>query len=162
MINVNENANQSQLEFELIITIVNGGFSSTVVDSAKEAGAGGATLIKGRGTGIHETENFLGVQIQPEKDIIVILTPKADRTRIMQAICKNAGLDTEGHGLCFSVPVEDWSGICHLNKMMNGENETTQSTTAQIENSETSEKVEENNLNKEELNAKANAVNEDK
>ena len=153
MINVNENANQNQLEFELIITIVNGGFSSTVVDSAKEAGAGGATLIKGRGTGIHETENFLGVQIQPEKDIIVILTPKADRTRIMQAICKNAGLDTEGHGLCFSVPVEDWSGICHLNKMMNDEEET-----AQIENSETSEKVEEDNLNKEE----ANAENEDK
>ncbi len=153
MINVNENANQNQLEFELIITIVNGGFSSTVVDSAKEAGAGGATLIKGRGTGIHETENFLGVQIQPEKDIIVILTPKADRTRIMQAICKNAGLDTEGHGLCFSVPVEDWSGICHLNKMMNGEEET-----AQVENSETSQKVEENNLNKEEVNAE----NEDK
>ena len=121
MINVNLNENQNKLEFELIITIVNGGFSSTVVDSAKEAGAGGATLIKGRGTGIHETENFLGVQIQPEKDIIVILTPKADRTRIMQAICKNAGLDTEGHGLCFSVPVEDWSGICHLNTMMNGE-----------------------------------------
>lgn len=121
MINVNLNENQNKLEFELIITIVNGGFSSTVVDSAKEAGAGGATLIKGRGTGIHETENFLGVQIQPEKDIIVILTPKADRTRIMQAICKNAGLNTEGHGLCFSVPVEDWSGICHLNTMMNGE-----------------------------------------
>lgn len=109
---------KNKIEFELIVTIVNGGFSSTVVDAAKEAGAGGATLIKGRGTDIHETTNFLGVQIQPEKDIIIILSPKNDRTKIMEAICKNAGLDTEGRGLCFSVPVEDWSGICHLNKML--------------------------------------------
>ena len=110
-------------EFELIITIVNAGFSSQVVDSARNAGAGGATLIKVRGTGIHETDSFLGVKIQPEKDIVLILTPKKDRTTIMQAITKNAGLDTEGHGLCFSIPVEDWSGICHLNNVIDDEND---------------------------------------
>lgn len=112
---------KENLEFELIIAIVNGGFSSKVVDSATDAGAGGATLIKGRGTGVHETNNFMGIQIQPEKDIVIILTPKADRARIMKAIVDNAGLNTEGHGLCFSLPVEDWSGICHLNKMIDTE-----------------------------------------
>lgn len=109
------------MKFELIIAVVNGGFSSKVVDAAKEAGAGGATLIKGRGTGIHETDNFLGVRIQPEKDIIIILSPKSDRNKIMQAIVEQAGLSTEGQGLCFSLPVEDWSGICHLNKMIDNE-----------------------------------------
>ncbi|MGN1227797.1 MAG: hypothetical protein ACI4TX_04045, partial [Christensenellales bacterium] len=84
---------------------------------------------KGRGTGIRETNNFLGVQIQPEKDLIIILTPKADRNKIMQAICKSAGLNTEGQGLCFSIPVEDWSGICHLNQMIDGENEPQPNTT---------------------------------
>lgn len=112
-------------EFELIITIVNAGFSSQVVDSARQAGAGGATLIKGRGTGIHETDSFLGVKIQPEKDIVIILTPKHDRTKIMQAICDKAGLDTEGHGLVFSIPVEDWSGICHLNNTESTTKDTT-------------------------------------
>ncbi|MBQ8749996.1 MAG: P-II family nitrogen regulator [Clostridia bacterium] len=128
-------------EFELIVTIVNGGFSSQVVDSAKDAGAGGATLIKGRGTGIHETNNFLGVQIQPEKDIVIILTPKEDRTKIMQAICKSAGLDTEGQGLCFSLPVEDWSGICHLNNMVEKNSETEQNANEEKEENtaETSE-----------------------
>lgn len=106
---------ENKTDFELIFAIVNAGFSGIVVDAARGAGAGGATLIKGRGTGVHETESFLGVQIQPEKDIVMILAPKDDRSKIMQAICKEAGLDTEGHGLCFSIPVEDWSGICHLN-----------------------------------------------
>ena len=110
---------ENKKEFELILAIVNAGFSGIVVDAARNAGAGGATLIKGRGTGVHETESFLGVQIQPEKDIIMILTAKDERTKIMQAICKEAGLDTEGHGLCFSIPVEDWSGICHLTNQNN-------------------------------------------
>lgn len=110
--------------YELVVAIVNGGFSSAVIDTAVNAGAGGATLIKGRGTGVHETDNILGVRIQPEKDLIIILTPKEKRSSIMEAICKEAGLNTEGHGICFSLPVEDFSGICHLNKTEPEENES--------------------------------------
>ena len=117
------NKKENKNKFELIVAIVNSGFSNAVVNASRNAGASGATLIKGRGTGIHETDSFLGVKIQPEKDIVIILTPQKDRSTIMQAICTDADLNTEGHGVCFSLPVEDWSGICHLNTFANENDE---------------------------------------
>ena len=77
----------SQKEFELVITIVNRGFADEVMDAAKAAGATGGTVLYGRGTGIHEAEKFFGITIQPEKEVVLILTPLKTRNAIMKAIC---------------------------------------------------------------------------
>ena len=106
----------SQKEFELVITIVNRGFADEVMDAAKAAGATGGTVLYGRGTGIHEAEKFFGITIQPEKEVVLILTPLKTRNAILKAICKGAGLSTEGHGISFSLPVEDVMGIVHLDQ----------------------------------------------
>ena len=37
-------------KYELIVSIVNAGFSEAVMEAAKEAGARGGTVIHGRGT----------------------------------------------------------------------------------------------------------------
>lgn len=103
-------------EYELILTIVNAGYSSNVVDCANNVGAKGATLIKGRGTAPEETSSVLGVKIQPEKDIILILCEKSNKAKIMEAISQGVGLNTEGQGITLSLPVETWSGICRLSK----------------------------------------------
>jgi nitrogen regulatory protein PII len=101
-------------KFDLIITIVNRGFSDYVVDAARNSGASGATIIYGRGTGVHEQDNFFGVNINPEKELILILVHKEDREKIMIEITKQASLNQEGKGLCFSVPVNDVAGVNHL------------------------------------------------
>lgn len=106
----------SQREFELVITIVNRGFSGEVMDAAKAAGATGGTVLYARGTGIHEAEQFFGITIQPEKEVVLILTKHETRNAIMKAICKGAGLTTEGHGLSFSLPVDDVMGIVHMGR----------------------------------------------
>lgn len=100
--------------FDLIVTIVNKGFSDYVIDAAKSAGASGATIISGRGMGIHEQDSFLGVKIQPEKELVLILVFKEDRNKIMKEIVKQASLNQEGKGLCFSLPVNDVAGINYL------------------------------------------------
>ena len=61
--------------FELIITIINRGFSEDVVDAAKSAGAQGGTVLHARGTGVHEAEKFFGISIQPEKEMVLTLVP---------------------------------------------------------------------------------------
>ena len=101
-------------EFSLIVTIVHRGFSDPVINIAKSAGAEGATILTGRGTSIHETDVVLGVQIQPEKEILLILVKKNLRRKIMKAITTQAGLSSEGRGLCFSIPVDEVGGISHL------------------------------------------------
>lgn len=100
--------------YSLLLAIVKGGFSDTVMIAAKEAGAKGGTVINARGTGTLDISSFMGAPIEPEKEIILILTEKSIRQDIMKAIYKAAGLTTEGNGIVISVPVEDVIGIARL------------------------------------------------
>ena len=97
--------------YDLIITIVNTGYFDQVMDAAKSAGATGGTLIHGRGLGSKEAAKFLGITIQPEKDIVLILTPHEYRQKIMETITHEVGLSTPGKGICFSMPVNATLGL---------------------------------------------------
>ena len=107
-----ENNYMSQV-FELIVSIVNRGYSDTVMEAARHAGASGGTVLHARGTGTHEVEKFFGITIQPEKEILLIVSKKEARNDIMRAIVKAAGLNTEGSGISFSLPVSDVLGIAN-------------------------------------------------
>mgnify|MGYP002622221216 FL=1 len=47
--------------YELIFCIVNAGFSGTVMDAARAAGATGGTLLRGRGSAGKEAEDFFHI-----------------------------------------------------------------------------------------------------
>lgn len=96
---------------ELIVCIVNAGFSDTVMDAAKEFGARGGTVIHGRGTANKEAEKFFQITIQPEKELVLILVPKKLRDDILHALYKAVGLKTEGQGIAFSLPVDNAIGL---------------------------------------------------
>ena len=64
------------MRHELILTIINRGYADLVMDAAKNAGASGGTIVHARGTGIHEAEKFFGIIVQPEKEIVLILTER--------------------------------------------------------------------------------------
>ena len=93
-------------EYEVIITIVNDGFADLVMDAAKSHGARGGTVMRARGSGIHEAEKFFGIEIQPEKDFVLTLVKKEHKNEIMRAILNEAGLKTPGKGICFSISAQ--------------------------------------------------------
>lgn len=97
--------------YHLIMTIVNDGYFEQVMEAAKSAGATGGTLINARGLGSKEAMKYLGITIQPEKDLIVILTPEKNKNAIMENIMHEVGLNTAGRGICFSLPVNDALGV---------------------------------------------------
>ena len=101
--------------YDLIVTIVDRGHSDLVMNAAKAAGATGGTLLHGLGLGSKEAEKFLGISIQPEKDVILILTPQEKKPRIMKRITQEAGLNTPGRGICFSLPVNAALGLVSQN-----------------------------------------------
>ncbi len=98
-------------ENELIITITSKGCFPDVKAAANAAGARGGTLIHGLGLGGEEAQKFLGISIQPEKEIILIVVDRKDKNRIMNAISEAAGINTEGKGIIFSLPVSSALGI---------------------------------------------------
>ena len=96
---------------EMIMCIVNAGFSETVMDAAREFGAKGGTVIRGRGTANVEAEKLYGIAIQPDKEIVLILVHTAIKNDILHAVYKAAGLNTPGQGIAFAMPVEDVVGL---------------------------------------------------
>ena len=56
-------------------------------------------------------QHFLGITIQPEKDIILIVTEPETRNNIMKEISSKMGIGTKSHAICFSVPVDATVGL---------------------------------------------------
>ncbi|CAN5544021.1 P-II family nitrogen regulator [soil metagenome] len=101
-------------DFQLIVTIVNSGNALKVIDASKRAGAEGGTIIHGRGAGIHEQARLLSIPIQPEKDIVLTLVPRATAPDVLAAIIADCDLNKPGHGIGFVLDVEEAVGITHL------------------------------------------------
>lgn len=97
--------------YEVVICIVNHGFTDLVMEAAKAAGARGGTVINGRGTGNKDAETFFGVTVTPDKEMAMILVPKAIRDDVLSAVNKGAGMNTKGMGIAFSIPASNVVGI---------------------------------------------------
>ena len=99
-----------QSGYELIVTICEKGYTNTVMDAAREAGAGGGTSIRAKGTAAG-AEKFFGLAIAEEKEILLIVSSSEKKKDIMKAIIQNAGPDTKAHALVFSLPVSETAGF---------------------------------------------------
>ena len=91
--------------YELVVCIINAGFSQNVMEAARAAGAKGGTILRARGTANPEAEEFFNIPIQPDKEMVMILVPKEIKDAVMQAVYKEKGLATDGQGIVFSLPV---------------------------------------------------------
>ena len=96
---------------EMIFCIVNSGFSELVMDAAREAGARGGTVIHGRGTANKEAEEKFNIPIQPDKEVVMIIVSSEIKDNVLKALNLAVGLDTDGQGIAFSMPVDRVIGI---------------------------------------------------
>ena len=93
-------------KFELVVGIVNAGFAQNVMAAARKAGARGGTILRARGSANPEAEEFFNITIQPDKEVLMILSSADAKDHIIRAIYNDSGLTTEGQGIAFSLPVE--------------------------------------------------------
>ena len=98
-------------KYQLIIALVNTGFTELVMDAARSVGAHGGTVVHARGTGNKEMEKRFGIVITPDKEMVLILANKKVVDKILMAIYEKAGLQTKGQGIAFTLPVEDVVGL---------------------------------------------------
>ncbi len=98
-------------QYEAVFCIVNSGFANVAMDAARKAGAGGGTILKGRGTAGREAETLFNIRIQPEKELLMLLVPAEIKDNVMRTLYYSAGLDSAGQGIAFSIPVEKAVGL---------------------------------------------------
>lgn len=98
-------------KFELILVLVNSGFSDVVMNAAREEGARGGTIVHARGTGTADMEKKYNIVITPDKEMIMILVNESIKDQVLSAVYKAAGLGGDGQGIAFSLPVDDVVGL---------------------------------------------------
>lgn len=82
-----------------------------VVNSAKEVGATGATIIPASGTGAHEAKTFFGLSLDIRTDVVIFLVDDELVKPVLSAI-KEAGRFSEpGTGIAFVLAVEQTAGF---------------------------------------------------
>jgi len=99
------------MRFKLILSSVKPDITDHIVDSAKAAGATGATIIPARGTGIKEAKTFFGLSLEAQTDIIMLLVEEHLVTTILDVIKKAGEFHKPGTGIAFVVPVEHVVGL---------------------------------------------------
>jgi nitrogen regulatory protein P-II 1 len=98
----------------LVVSIVRKGWGDAVLEATMEAGAHGGTVLMGRGIGRNEQMRVFGIQIEPEKEIVLTVVPAEMRDAILAAVERAAELNAPGKGIAFTLPLEKVIGIVHL------------------------------------------------
>jgi nitrogen regulatory protein PII len=101
----------SDIKYDLIISIINQGYSDEFMTIAREAGATGGTVISARGLAHQGPIKFFGISVQEEREIVIILTSREKKTPIMQAVSQVYGITTKAEGIIFSAPVDNVMGL---------------------------------------------------
>ncbi len=99
---------------KLIMTIVKKGTAKKIVKASKEAGAKGATIIMGTGTGIHEAKMLFFIDVEPEKEIVLTLTVEEILDKVLDAIITASKLNKPGNGIAFVIDVKKLAGCMHM------------------------------------------------
>lgn len=97
--------------YQAIYTIVDKGKAETVVEAATAAGARGGTIMNGRGSGIHETNLLFSMQVEPEKEIVLILSEEKSTDAIVNSIRNSLHIDEPGNGIIYIQNVNQTIGL---------------------------------------------------
>ena len=98
-------------KYEMVVALINRGYTDLVMEAARQVGAPGGTVLNTRGIGSEDVEQFLGISIQAEKEVVFLVVPTEKRQDVMQAISREAGLKTPAKGIVLSLPVSHAIGL---------------------------------------------------
>jgi hypothetical protein len=101
----------TEIKHDLIVSVVNQGYSEEFMAVAREAGAAGGTVISARGLAHKGPIKFFGISVQDERELIIMLTSREKKAPIMQAVSQAYGITTRAEGIVFSLPVDTIAGL---------------------------------------------------
>jgi nitrogen regulatory protein PII len=109
--NVKEKKGMDSKMHHAIFVIVEKGKAEMAIDAAVAAGSTGGTIINARGSGIHEQKMLFSIPIEPEKEIVMILSEQATTDTIVASIQKELKIDEPGMGVLFVLDVNKTIGL---------------------------------------------------
>ena len=100
----------SDQNYSLVLISVNQGYTEKVLDTARDLGARGGTVLRARWSGDKSFAQY-GINQQAEKEIIAIVIPNDIRNSIMDQINTQYGMNSKAQAVVLSMKVDHFAPI---------------------------------------------------
>ncbi|MGI6765765.1 MAG: P-II family nitrogen regulator [Lentihominibacter sp.] len=94
-----------------LTVVVNRGMAEDVIDITRKAGVKGGTILHGRGVGADCDVRLFGIEIEPERELVVVILPSNLTEKVVNELYSELKLDIPGNGILYVEPVLDVRGI---------------------------------------------------
>ena len=103
------------MRFKLLVAFVDDHLTKDVTEAAREAGATGCTVLtNARGEGLEKKKTFLGLTLETQRDMVLLLVEEHRARHILEIMGKAGAFDSSpGTGIAFQIDVEDAVGVAH-------------------------------------------------
>ena len=101
------------MKFKLIVVLLRDEKLDIVLDTAREAGATGSTVItSAHGEGLVPKKTFFGLDLAGQRDVVLLLVEEHLSRHILEAVATAGRFEEEpGTGVGFQVDIEDAIGL---------------------------------------------------
>ncbi len=96
------------MKFSVLVGIVPDEVEDKVIDTARKDGAGGVTILNGRGIGFKQKKTFFGLTFEGSQSVLIFMLEHKLSIKILKALKKEPDL---GDSMFFTVPISHLTGI---------------------------------------------------
>ncbi len=84
-----------------LTVVVNRGMAEDVIDITRKAGVKGGTILHGRGVGADCDVRLFGIEIEPERELVVVILPSDLTEKVVNELYSELKLDIPGNGILY-------------------------------------------------------------
>jgi hypothetical protein len=100
------------MKFIALVAIMQDKDEVRAIDVAKEAGAGGVTIIHGKNIGLEEKKIFFGLTLEENVSVLLFILPKRLSLTVMKALRDEFDIKNRKSGnILFTFPLSHVSGL---------------------------------------------------
>lgn len=99
------------MKFSVLVAILAEDLEEKALDIARQAGAGGVTILDARGIGAEQKKTFFGLTYEGSQSVLIFVLERKLSLTVLKRL--NAELDLKSHsrGVLFTIPLEHIAGI---------------------------------------------------
>ncbi|SFM24032.1 transcriptional regulator [Halopseudomonas yangmingensis] len=101
------------MKFAALVAMLAEDLEEQAIASAKAAGAGGVTILNGRGLGNEQKKTFFGLTFEGGQTVMIFVLEKKLSLKVMKRLVDDLDLKNHSSGVVFTLPLEHIAGIDH-------------------------------------------------
>ena len=100
------------MKFTALVAIIEDKDEEAAIDAAKQAGAGGVTILHGKSIGLEEKKVFFGLTLEANVSVLLFVLPRRLSMKVMKSLREKFDLDSaDNGGMAFTLPLSHVAGL---------------------------------------------------